>query len=468
MQTRIDLGPCCAAALGVARPARAAAGDVRRLLVFYYPDGVPGPSQDGQPSAWHPTGRGRDYQLPDVLSPLAPWREQLVFFRGLSMGATDAGSHPGGAVKLLTAVDHGQGASIDQVLARTVGAGAPHRHLYLGVQANQNGATGDKHISYPSAGRSVPPEDDPRRAFGRLFGGGPGAGPDQPGDEAGARRRSILDIHRAELETLRARFGGTERARLELHLEALREVEQRVAAPRPSHECSPEAPAAGDLYAPERFPALLRAQTDVMVQAMACGLTRVGVLQASHHTSELVMSRFAGTEMYDPNHDMRSHQASHYGPRHDMGHLEYRAYVQQRRWFAARFADVLHALSARPEGDGTMLDHTLVLLCTEVCDGNTHLHDDMPLVIAGGGAGGRRHRPPARRGVPPPRRPLRLDRARDGRALRRVRAAERRPVARPRPLSDTSATRRGERSDGTPGLARARWGRRRGRRASEQ
>lgn len=381
-----------ATALGLTRPARANGHHVRRLVVFYYPDGVPGASQEGEPSAWHPTGSGRDYQLPDVLSPLRPWRDELVFFRGLSMGATDSGSHPGGAQKLLTAVDHGQGASIDQVLARTVGADAPHRHVNLGVQANHNGASGDKHISYPGAGRSVPPEDDPRRAFTRLFGDAPGGGPEPaPDDAAVTRRRSILDIHRGELQTLRARYAGAERARLDLHLEALREVEGRLQAPpqRPREACDPRAPGGGDdLYAPERFPALLRAQTDVLVSAMACGITKVGVLQASHHTSELVMSRFEGSEMHDPGHDMRSHQASHYGPRHDPNHHEYRAFVQQRRWFAARFADLLDALAQRPEGDGTMLDYTAALLCTEVSDGNTHQHDDMPLALAGGAAGG--------------------------------------------------------------------------------
>jgi hypothetical protein len=62
---------------------------------------------------------------------------------------------------------------------------------------------------------------------------------------------------------------------------------------------------------------VLRAQIDTMVLAMACGLSRVGVIQASQHTSELIMSRFRGTEMYDPGFDMRSHQASHYGARQD-------------------------------------------------------------------------------------------------------------------------------------------------------
>ena len=124
-----------------------------------------------------------------------------------------------------------------------------------------------------------------------------------------------------------------------------------------------------------------------MVQAMACGLTRVGVIQASHHTSELIMSRFANTEMFDPSFDMRSHQASHYGAAHDPAKREYRAFAQQVTWWVAQFAYLLDQLAARPEEDGTMLDYSLVLLCSEVADGNTHLHDDIPLVLAGGGGG---------------------------------------------------------------------------------
>jgi hypothetical protein len=141
------------------------------------------------------------------------------------------------------------------------------------------------------------------------------------------------------------------------------------------------------INAPDRFPQVLRAQTDLMVQAMACGYTRVGVIQGSYHTSELIMSRFANTEMYDPGFDMRSHQASHYGATHDLTHREYKAYAQQVKWWVQQFAYLLSQLAARPEGDGTMLDNSLVLLCSEIADGNTHLHDDMPFVLAGGGAG---------------------------------------------------------------------------------
>ncbi len=378
------------------RPGQAHAGGVaRRLIVFYFPDGVVGPSQDGDPSRWHPTGNETGFTLPATLAPLERHRARCVFFRGLSMGPADQGSHPGGAKKLLTAVDGGNGTSIDQRLAATVGAGLPFRHLYLGAQATQNGASGDKHISYVAPGITTSPEDDPVAAFARLFPGGGGGG-GGGGDPRAARRLSVIDSARQELDTLRGRLGTTEQTRLDLHLEALREVEARIGATGGggggTGTCSdPVVDTTGlrpsTIHAPDRFPQVLRAQTDLMVQAMACGLTRVGVLQGSHHTSELIMSRFAATPLYDPGFDMRSHQASHYGARHDLARREYRDFLAQRLWWVEQFAYLLDQLAARPEDGGTMLDHSLVLLCSEVCDGNTHSHDDMPFVLAGGGSG---------------------------------------------------------------------------------
>jgi len=389
------------ATLRSGRPLRAAAqpGRARRFIVFYFPDGVPGPSQSGEPSLWHCRGGTHDFTMPPLLAPLGRHREHLVFLNGLSMGPTDSGSHPGGAKKLLTGVDGGQGESVDRYLARTVGAGAPFRHLYLGAMANHNGASGDKHISYVGAGQTAPPEDSPLIAFERLFGMAAPASSGAPrATGPGDLRRSVIDGAMAELEAFRARLDPIERGRMALHLEALREVERRVHAEpiappdRGGLDCgAPTIALAGveasRLYDAERFPAILRAQIDLMVTAMACGLTRVGVLQGSHHTSELIMSRFPGSEMYDPGFDMRSHQASHYGASHDPSHRELRDFVAQRRWWLGELAYLLDQLAARPEDGGTMLDHSLVLACTEVCDGNTHLHDDMPFVLAGGAGG---------------------------------------------------------------------------------
>jgi hypothetical protein len=330
-----------------------------------------------------------------LLAPLQPYQSKCVFFRGLSMGATDSGSHPGGAKKLLTATDGGNGISIDQRLASTVGANDPFRLLYLGAQANVNNASGDKHISYVAPGFTTPPEDNPVAAFNRVFGNAGTTTGGGSGDPRSARRLSVLDNAKAELEALKTKLGDTEKTKLDLHLDAVREIELRIGAlggAQPTASCtSPSIDAAGldasTLYAPERFPQILRAQIDVMVQAMACGMTRVGVIQASHHTSELIMSRFMNTQMYDPGFDMRSHQASHYGAAHDLAHREYKAFVLQVKWWVEQFAYLLSQLAARPEGQGTMLDESLVLLCSEIADGNTHLHDDMPFVLAGGGSG---------------------------------------------------------------------------------
>lgn len=378
--------------------ALAQATGARRLIVFYFPDGVAARSQDGDPTEWHAQGGETNFTLGAQLMPLDRLKQHCVFLNGLSMGQTDAGSHPGGAKKLLTGVDGGNGESIDQYLSRTVGAGSPWRHLYLGAMANQNNASGDKHIVYPSAGQTIPPEDDPRRAFERVFGAGlpTGMPPTMTGPSAD---RSILDGTLAEVQALRDKLGAGERAKLELHLEALRDLERRVATtlpppvtPPPASCGTPPASLASaslpSVYDPSLFPTVLRLQLDVMVQAMACGLTRVGTVQCSHHTSELIMSRFPGTSFSDPGFDMRSHQASHYGPRHDTGRREYRDYLAQRRWFVEQFAYLVDQLAARPEDGGTMLDHSLLWLCTEVCDGNIHSHDDMPFVLAGG-AGGR-------------------------------------------------------------------------------
>jgi hypothetical protein len=376
------------------REAYAAPAQAQRFIVLYFPDGVLGPSQAGEPSRWHCTGGELDFTLSPQLQPLTSHRGDCIFFNGLSMGPTDSGSHPGGAKKLLTGRDGGNGESIDHFLSRSAGAQAPWQHLYLGAMANQNNASGDKHIVYPTAGQTIPPEDDPKRAFSRLFASVstmPGMPP--PNNDA---KLSVLDGVLADLNALRARVSGSERAKIDLHLDAVREVENRVktmgSVPMMPQSCgAPLSLSAVDeaqLYEPAKFGDIARAQIDVMVTAMACGLTQVGTLQLSQHTSELLMSRMPGTEMFDPSFDMRSHQASHYGDRQDFTKREVKAFDQQIRWFVSQFGYLLDQLKARPEpSGGTMLDTSVVLLCSEICDGNTHSHDNMPFVLGGKGSG---------------------------------------------------------------------------------
>jgi hypothetical protein len=371
-----------------AERAYASGGTAQRAIFFYFPDGVLGASQDGEPSLWHATGSETNFTLGQLLSPLEAWKDQCVFFNGLSMGPTDAGSHPGGAKKLLTGSDGGNGESIDQFLARTVGAQSAFHHLYLGAQADQNNASGDKHIVYSSAGQTVTPEDDPRAAFARVFSGG-GTGVTLPTQKD--LRPSIIDNALLELNALKQKLGTVEQVRLDAHVEALREVEQRIqmmpVMPASCGSVPPMGIADADIYDPGHYQNVLQAQMDLVVEAMACGQTKVATLQCSMHTSELLMSRIPNTDFYDPTYDMRSHQASHYGPAHDFTRREVAAFAKQITWFVQQFAYLLDALKKRPEGNGTMLDNTVLLLCTEICDGNTHGHDNMPFVLAGGAGG---------------------------------------------------------------------------------
>lgn len=365
----------------------------KRVIFFYFPDGVGMPTDNDLATSWHPTGSETNFTLSNQLEPLAPFKDDCVFIRGLTMGGTGAGSHPEGAKKLLTGVDGGNGQSLDQYLAGTVGAQSPWHHLYLGAMSKINRTTprsADSYITYVGPGQTITPEDDPRLAFQGLFGGGgqvPGGEPSAPDP----RKVSVIDGVLGDLNTLKGQLGGVEAAKLDMHIESAREVEKRIKGlgtqPPPSASCDNPSVAAlldEDIYNDAMFPEVLRAQIDVMVLAMACGLTKVGTLQASYHTSELIMSRFPNTEMSMPNFDMRSHQASHYG---NPGDQLFTHFKNQRRWWAAQFAYLLEQLRSRPDGDGTMLDTSLVVLCSEVSDGNTHSHDNMPFVLAGRAGG---------------------------------------------------------------------------------
>jgi len=357
----------------------------RRVIFFYFPDGVPGVSQAGEPSLWHATGSGKNFQLSDIHTSLLPFKDQCVFFNGLTMGPTDSGSHPGGAQKLLTAVDHGNGQSIDQMLAEAIGVPS----LYLGVMASEG-------ISYQAAGTApASPENSPRAAFDRLFPGGlpPTAPPPGAKDTNGP---SIIDVVLADLNDMSAAWGPSEKTKLDLHLSALRDLEKKVKASPDADAGTPPTSCAtptlgsydpNGLHTPANFPAILKTQIDLMVSAMACNLTRVGLLQCSVHTSELNMAAFPNTPMSVPNYYLGSHKASHYGTTHNEQDQLFHAFHQQVRWWVDQFAYLVQALANRPEEGGTMLDNSLVFLCTEISDGNTHLHDNMPFILAGGGGG---------------------------------------------------------------------------------
>lgn len=358
------------------RNAAAAPSDVKALFV-YVPDGV-------IPSLWHPSGSAGSLVLPSMSEPLAPVVDDLVFVRGLDMYAGGA-THEGGVAKVLTGDSD---VSLDVFLGEETGGGLAHRSVQLGVGSTFQGG-GDKLISYVS-GSPISPDDDPINAFDRLFSGlnsGKGGGGKGPTLEQ-LRAGSVLDSAIDDIDRLQSVLGSAEREKLDVHLDALREVEQRVTG-QVTASCDEVvwneegyANSEADNYPTtyhreDNFGLVGKLQMDQLTLALACGVTRVGTLSWSHAVSP---TRIPETGASRANHD-----ASHYGS--DIAGEIAADYIAHRRWFMEQFAYLIERMRSIPDTTGSLLDNSIVFLCTEINDGNLHDHSDMPFLLAGGACG---------------------------------------------------------------------------------
>lgn len=364
--------------LGLLRPARAQGGPrAKRLLIFSSPNGTIHRHWRPEAAAGAET---RDFRFPtgSILEPLAPWKDRLVVVDGLNF--LTGNNHEGGQAAMLTngggAGTPTRGMSVDQFLARRVGAEDRFPSLEFGVLTDIWGANIQTRISYSGAGELVHPDADPRRAFGRMFGDLTG-GPTEAA-RLKALRQSVLDLGRAELSDLHRRVGRAEQVKLEAHLESLRSVEQSLFS-----DLTCDAPDAPDPLGKDdndNAPALLSAQMRLAVTALACGMTRVASVQFSHTVSPVVFSWAGNAE----GHHSLSHAS-------DAQVEQVHAFVDAERWVAGQFAALLDLLKQTPDpaGDGTLLDSTLVLWAKEMGDSRAHVCEAVPFVLAGAVDGGR-------------------------------------------------------------------------------
>jgi hypothetical protein len=361
-------------ALTLGRNAAAAGGDVKVMFV-YVPDGV-------IPSLWHPTGNTTSFTLPSMSAPLEAVKEHLVFVRGLEMYA-GMPTHEGGVAKLLTGAGP---VSLDIFLGNEIGAGTPHKSVQLGVATNYQNGSGS--VSYIGPGQQVAPDDNPLSAFERLFGELGGQAPPPGPDWAKLRSTRVIDRSLDDLMRLRTRLGSTERDKLDIHLAALQEVEGQIKG-TVTQSCDQVvwntegfAVAETDFYPKtwekeEHFALVGKLQMDLAVLALTCGVTRVASLMWSHPVSP---TRVPGIGASAANHD-----ASHYGA--DLGGPLAQDYIKHKRFFCEQLAYLVQRLQATPDGDGTLLDNTILFMGTDINDGNQHDHRDMPFVLAGRAGG---------------------------------------------------------------------------------
>jgi hypothetical protein len=366
----LALAPALEAALHP-RVARGAGAPAKALFV-YVPDGC-------IPQLWHPTGTETNFVLPAMSEPLNAIKSECTFVDGLEMFAGGA-THEGGVRKVLTATG---AQSLDVWLGRQTAAQVPFASLHLGVGANFENGSGS--MSFVGAGQEMKPEDNPLAAFDRLFGGA-GATGSAAAALVRQQEQSLLDRQLAELTALRARVGNEEKAKLDLHLTAVRDLERRLQSGAGAAVCSTAGFNAGGFrvadndYYPktfhreDRFKQVGQLQQELAVLALACGRTRVASLMWSHPVSP--------TKITEAGSTLGNHDASHYG---SPGSASANAFVAMRRWFMQRFVELVQRLAATPDpAGGRLLDHTVVVLCSELGDGNNHDHRRVPFVVAGG------------------------------------------------------------------------------------
>jgi len=357
--------------LQMGRSAAATSSDTKALFV-YVPDGV-------IPDLWHPMTNRAPFVLPDMTSPLQSIENDILFLRGLDMYAGGA-THEGGSAKLLTGVGD---KSLDVFLGEQVGGATPHRSVQLGVASTfQNGSNS---ISYVGAGQPIQPNDNPLDSYNSLFGQLMGQGPVAQAPDTTAM--SLIDASFEEVKALQATLGRTERQKLEVHLDALREVEQRLSGTL-TGSCNQVAwDSRGFVvnetdYYPltyhkeEYFELIGQMQMDLIVLALGCGMTRVATLMWSHAVSPTHILATGGTSGH--------HDSSHYGD--PAGQLATQ-FIGYKQWFMRQFVYLIERMRATPDVDGSLLDNSVVLLCTEINDGNLHDHTDMPFLLAGRAAG---------------------------------------------------------------------------------
>lgn len=351
----------------------------KRLIVFFTPEGT-------RAKEFYPTGSETSFQLGPISMPLEPFKKDLLFFQGINhQSCKDVGSdHFKSMVHMLTG---GSGDSIDQIVASRVGKGWRFPSLQFAVKPRN---VNEKGVIAYTGGKMVQGEFSPVKMFARMFAGGavPGAsvsGGTPPAlSQVFARRKSVVDFVKDQIETTRALLGKDDRARLDEHLGAIREVEASLTTPPPAVNADCGNPKVELIDGPntggaQPFDKLTDVQMELLVLAIACQLTPVASLQLSNSGSGEPFA-FLGVPS--------GRDILHGWVHNDGGHADFPEYARKAfTWFAGRFAHLLGRLQSIDDGGRPLLDSCAVVWCSHFGNGGAHSPVNVPWVLAGRAGG---------------------------------------------------------------------------------
>ena len=363
-----------------------------RMAFLFVPNGAHMP-------AWTPLANGADFDLSYILEPLQPYKSELLVMTGLAQdkGRSNndgGGDHARSAGSWLTCSQplKSEGAQIrvgisaDQMAAHAVGQQTRFGSLELGLEPGRQGGKCDtgyscaysNNISWRNESTPMTREINPRLVFERLFSN---AVPKEVSESQKRRelyKKSILDFVLEDAKSLRSKVGGSDRQKLDEYLSAVREIEQRVeetekmvASANPSAAAGYEIPEG----IPESYEEHARLMVDMMVLAFQSDTTRICTFMLANEGSN---RSYRNIGIGDGHHSLSHHQGDH---------VKQMKIREINRFHMQQYAYLLGRLSSIPEGDGTLLDHSMIVYGGGLGDGNRHNHDDLPILMAGRGNG---------------------------------------------------------------------------------
>jgi len=346
-------------------------------------------------NSWTPKTEGAAFAMSPTLEPLAPFRDQLLVLSDLaslpkeglmraSIGV-DAGPHATASGVFLTGVypkPGGQaGISVDQIVAQELGKQTQLASLELSLESGETGEGGDgadseaylNTFSWRSETTPLPTENNPRKVFERLFGESDSTDPAER-----LRRiredRSILDVVTEQVARLSQGLGASDRTKLNEYLAAIRDVERRISLAEESKtQDLPEMARPAGM--PADYEEHAKLMFDLLVLAYQSDMTRVATFAMAREKSERAYREIG----LDEGHHALTHHGGHPGMIAKCAQLE--------AYHSKQFAYFLEKMRSTPDGDGSLLDHSIILYGSSLSDGNAHSRRNLPVVLAGGGGG---------------------------------------------------------------------------------
>jgi hypothetical protein len=358
-----------------------AANPRTRLGCIYVPHGA---TMD----KWTPAKDGKGFEFTEILQPLEKYRDRLVVVSNLAhpqaagIGSDAGADHARSAAVFLSGAHPEKesvhvGVTVDQIVAEKLGQDTPLPSMEVAIEENGlncgagYGCAYTNTISWKTATLPLPMEHNPQVLFEKLFGEG------TTSQDRMARRqqsRSLLDSLTTEIASLNKELPAADRGRLADYLDDVRELERRIqkADQQTSKEVKlPDAP----IGIPEAFDDHFKIMFDLQALAFQANVTRVTTMMYARDTSGAVYPQSGVREGF--------HVASH----HSNNRANMDRFALINRYHTSLLAYFLEKLRSTPDGDGTLLDHSLILYGSSMSNGNQHDHDPLPVLVAGGASG---------------------------------------------------------------------------------